>query len=67
MRIWHFKLRNIRRYATYLGHCHAEVSQDTALHKQLKVIQPSQSTHCSSIPYVLNPWIFIFHLYRFIF
>jgi len=20
MRIWHFKLRNIRRYATYLGH-----------------------------------------------
>jgi len=21
MRIWHFKLRNIRRYAAYLGHC----------------------------------------------
>jgi len=20
MRIWHFKLRNIRRYAAYLGH-----------------------------------------------
>ena len=21
MRIWHFKLRNIRRYAAYLGNC----------------------------------------------
>jgi len=21
MRIWHFELRNIRRYAAYLGHC----------------------------------------------
>ena len=35
-------------------HTRPPVSRDTALHKQLKVIQPSGSTHCSSIPYILN-------------
>jgi len=34
-------------------HAWPPVSRDTALHKQHKVKQPSESKHCSGIPYVL--------------
>ena len=30
------------------------VSRDTALHKQLDVIQLTRSTHCSSIPFIID-------------
>ena len=36
MRIWHFKLRNIRRYAAYLGHCLQLCSFDLELPTQIR-------------------------------